>query len=185
MCNLFLQSKCAMGAAWCGKQSWRSVALIVKAKLSAASFLCFLLCSFDEMGKYDIPAELYFIMNKTGQKDVYYVGHSEGTTAGNAKTFTAQNHSWSYLVSRWGSPLNHLLFLFVGSQKTYKCLLSWDLKNMQKLSKTSFDYLNKQRNLIAHPDMVELVKRGIKVIITEYFRYWDWVFFLKSQQQEF
>ncbi|NXK02205.1 LICH hydrolase, partial [Herpetotheres cachinnans] len=38
--------------------------------------------SFDEMGKYDIPAELYFIMNTTGQKDVYYVGHSEGTTAG-------------------------------------------------------------------------------------------------------
>ncbi|NXT55583.1 LICH hydrolase, partial [Pluvianellus socialis] len=38
--------------------------------------------SFSEMGKYDIPAELYFIMNKTGQKDVYYVGHSEGSTAG-------------------------------------------------------------------------------------------------------
>uniref|UniRef100_A0A672TSF6 Lipase n=1 Tax=Strigops habroptila TaxID=2489341 RepID=A0A672TSF6_STRHB len=38
--------------------------------------------SFTEMGKYDIPAELYFIMNKTGQKDVYYVGHSEGTTSG-------------------------------------------------------------------------------------------------------
>ncbi|XP_009998402.1 PREDICTED: lysosomal acid lipase/cholesteryl ester hydrolase-like [Chaetura pelagica] len=38
--------------------------------------------SFDEMGKYDIPAELYFIMNKTGQKDVYYVGHSEGAAAG-------------------------------------------------------------------------------------------------------
>ncbi|XP_074963940.1 lysosomal acid lipase/cholesteryl ester hydrolase-like isoform X2 [Phalacrocorax aristotelis] len=38
--------------------------------------------SFDEMGKYDIPAELYFVMNKTGQKDVYYVGHSEGTTIG-------------------------------------------------------------------------------------------------------
>uniref|UniRef100_A0A8C3BW99 Partial AB-hydrolase lipase domain-containing protein n=1 Tax=Cairina moschata TaxID=8855 RepID=A0A8C3BW99_CAIMO len=38
--------------------------------------------SFDEMGKYDIPAELYFIMNKTEQKDVYYVGHSEGTASG-------------------------------------------------------------------------------------------------------
>ncbi|KFQ22750.1 Lipase member M, partial [Merops nubicus] len=37
--------------------------------------------SFDEMGKYDIPAELYFIMNKTGQKGVYYIGHSEGTAA--------------------------------------------------------------------------------------------------------
>ncbi|OXB74199.1 UNVERIFIED_CONTAM: hypothetical protein H355_014582 [Colinus virginianus] len=38
--------------------------------------------SFDEIGKYDLPAELYFIMNKTGQKSVYYVGHSEGSTAG-------------------------------------------------------------------------------------------------------
>ncbi|OXB74196.1 UNVERIFIED_CONTAM: hypothetical protein H355_014579 [Colinus virginianus] len=38
--------------------------------------------SFDEMGKYDIPAELYFIMNKTRQKDVFYIGHSEGTAAG-------------------------------------------------------------------------------------------------------
>ncbi|NXM71808.1 LICH hydrolase, partial [Serilophus lunatus] len=38
--------------------------------------------SFDEMGKYDIPAELYFIMNKTGQKNVYYIGHSEGTASG-------------------------------------------------------------------------------------------------------
>ncbi|XP_054238646.1 lysosomal acid lipase/cholesteryl ester hydrolase-like [Indicator indicator] len=38
--------------------------------------------SFDEIGKYDVPAELYFIMNKTGQKDVYYVGHSEASTAG-------------------------------------------------------------------------------------------------------
>ncbi|NXG23358.1 LIPM Lipase, partial [Grallaria varia] len=38
--------------------------------------------SFDEIGKYDIPAELYFTMNKTGQKDIYYIGHSEGTTAG-------------------------------------------------------------------------------------------------------
>ncbi|XP_061857031.1 lysosomal acid lipase/cholesteryl ester hydrolase [Colius striatus] len=38
--------------------------------------------SFHEIGKYDIPAELYFIMNKTGQKDVYYIGHSEGSTSG-------------------------------------------------------------------------------------------------------
>ncbi|KAK2523505.1 hypothetical protein Q9233_009845 [Columba guinea] len=38
--------------------------------------------SFDEIGKYDIPAELYFIMNKTGQKHVYYAGHSEASAAG-------------------------------------------------------------------------------------------------------
>uniref|UniRef100_A0A8D2PDM0 AB hydrolase-1 domain-containing protein n=1 Tax=Zosterops lateralis melanops TaxID=1220523 RepID=A0A8D2PDM0_ZOSLA len=38
--------------------------------------------SFDEIGKYDIPAELNFIMNKTGQKNVYYIGHSEGSAIG-------------------------------------------------------------------------------------------------------
>ncbi|KFV13967.1 Lysosomal acid lipase/cholesteryl ester hydrolase, partial [Tauraco erythrolophus] len=38
--------------------------------------------SFDEIGKYDVPAELYFIMNKTGQKDVYFVSHSEASAAG-------------------------------------------------------------------------------------------------------
>uniref|UniRef100_A0A672TRL4 Lipase n=1 Tax=Strigops habroptila TaxID=2489341 RepID=A0A672TRL4_STRHB len=38
--------------------------------------------SFDEIGKYDVRGELYFIMNKTGQKDVYFVGHSEAATAG-------------------------------------------------------------------------------------------------------
>ncbi|NWR42871.1 LICH hydrolase, partial [Regulus satrapa] len=45
--------------------------------------------SFDEIGKYDIPAELNFIMNKTGQKDLYYVGHSEGSTSGNLAGFIA------------------------------------------------------------------------------------------------
>ncbi|XP_048361776.1 putative lysosomal acid lipase/cholesteryl ester hydrolase [Sphaerodactylus townsendi] len=38
--------------------------------------------SFDEMAKYDIPASINFILDKTGQKHVYYVGHSQGTTLG-------------------------------------------------------------------------------------------------------
>ncbi|XP_025906891.1 lipase member M-like [Nothoprocta perdicaria] len=37
--------------------------------------------SFHEIGKYDLPAELYFTMNKTGQKQLYYIGHSEASTA--------------------------------------------------------------------------------------------------------
>lgn len=57
----------------------------------SASFFVFLPFSFDEIGKYDIPAELYFIMNKTGQKHVYYVGHSEASTAGNIRTAWVQN----------------------------------------------------------------------------------------------
>ncbi|XP_027795749.2 lysosomal acid lipase/cholesteryl ester hydrolase [Marmota flaviventris] len=38
--------------------------------------------SFDEMAKYDLPASINFILNKTGQENVYYVGHSQGTTIG-------------------------------------------------------------------------------------------------------
>ncbi|XP_036903193.1 lysosomal acid lipase/cholesteryl ester hydrolase [Sturnira hondurensis] len=38
--------------------------------------------SFDEMAMYDLPASIDFILNKTGQKQVYYVGHSQGTTIG-------------------------------------------------------------------------------------------------------
>ncbi|NWU96923.1 LICH hydrolase, partial [Upupa epops] len=36
--------------------------------------------SFDEMAKYDLPAVINFIENKTGQKQLYYIGHSQGTT---------------------------------------------------------------------------------------------------------
>ncbi|XP_064572470.1 lysosomal acid lipase/cholesteryl ester hydrolase [Zonotrichia leucophrys gambelii] len=36
--------------------------------------------SFDEMAKYDIPASVDFILKKTGQEQVFYIGHSQGTT---------------------------------------------------------------------------------------------------------
>uniref|UniRef100_A0A5F8GVV2 Lipase n=1 Tax=Monodelphis domestica TaxID=13616 RepID=A0A5F8GVV2_MONDO len=36
--------------------------------------------SFDEMAKYDLPAILNFIMKKTRREQLYYVGHSQGTT---------------------------------------------------------------------------------------------------------
>ncbi|XP_044276546.1 lysosomal acid lipase/cholesteryl ester hydrolase isoform X1 [Varanus komodoensis] len=36
--------------------------------------------SFDEMAKYDLPASINFVLNKTGQEQVFYVGHSQGTT---------------------------------------------------------------------------------------------------------
>ncbi|NWR47719.1 LICH hydrolase, partial [Regulus satrapa] len=38
--------------------------------------------SFDEMAKYDLPAMINFIEQKTGQKKLYYIGHSQGTTIG-------------------------------------------------------------------------------------------------------
>uniref|UniRef100_A0A098LWR3 Lipase n=1 Tax=Python regius TaxID=51751 RepID=A0A098LWR3_PYTRG len=36
--------------------------------------------SYDEMAMYDLPASINFILNKTGQEQLFYVGHSQGTT---------------------------------------------------------------------------------------------------------
>lgn len=36
--------------------------------------------SFQEMGRYDVPAFLKFIKAKTGVDKVPYIGHSEGTS---------------------------------------------------------------------------------------------------------
>uniref|UniRef100_G3SMN0 Lipase n=1 Tax=Loxodonta africana TaxID=9785 RepID=G3SMN0_LOXAF len=38
--------------------------------------------SFDEMARYDLPGIIDFIVNKTGQEKLYFVGHSLGTTIG-------------------------------------------------------------------------------------------------------
>ncbi|XP_048194702.1 lysosomal acid lipase/cholesteryl ester hydrolase-like [Perognathus longimembris pacificus] len=38
--------------------------------------------SFDEMAKYDLPASIDYILNKTGQEQLYYVGYSQGSTIG-------------------------------------------------------------------------------------------------------
>ena len=44
--------------------------------------LLFPSCSYDEMARFDLPAVINFILQKTGQKKIYYVGYSQGTTMG-------------------------------------------------------------------------------------------------------
>lgn len=36
--------------------------------------------SYDEMAKKDLPAVINFIVQKTGQEQLFYIGHSQGTT---------------------------------------------------------------------------------------------------------
>ncbi|XP_057591920.1 lipase member M isoform X2 [Hippopotamus amphibius kiboko] len=36
--------------------------------------------SYDEMARFDLPAVINFILQKTGQEKIYYVGYSQGTT---------------------------------------------------------------------------------------------------------
>ncbi|XP_061493673.1 putative lysosomal acid lipase/cholesteryl ester hydrolase [Rhineura floridana] len=40
----------------------------------------FWIFSYDEMAKYDLPASINFILNKTGQERIFYIGYSQGTT---------------------------------------------------------------------------------------------------------
>lgn len=42
-------------------------------------------CSFDEMARFDLPAVINFILQKTGQEKIYYIGYSQGTTMGRFK----------------------------------------------------------------------------------------------------
>ena len=44
--------------------------------------MLFLYCSFHEMAMYDLPAMINFVLRKTGQKQIYYVGYSQGATIG-------------------------------------------------------------------------------------------------------
>lgn len=39
-------------------------------------------CSYDEMARFDLPAVVDFILQKTGQENIYYAGYSQGTTMG-------------------------------------------------------------------------------------------------------
>lgn len=36
--------------------------------------------SWNEIGLYDLPANIDYILEQTGQEDLFYIGHSQGTT---------------------------------------------------------------------------------------------------------
>lgn len=49
-------------------------------------------CSFHEMAMYDLPACINYILQKTGQEQLYYVAYSQGTTAGTEEESRPGSH---------------------------------------------------------------------------------------------
>jgi pimeloyl-ACP methyl ester carboxylesterase len=41
--------------------------------------------SWSEMAKYDLPAMINYVLNETGQEQLYYIGHSQGSLIGFAE----------------------------------------------------------------------------------------------------
>jgi pimeloyl-ACP methyl ester carboxylesterase len=55
--------------------------------------------SYHEMGQYDLPAMINFIIKKTGREKISYIGHSQGT----AQLFSALTYNNDYFSSRINS----------------------------------------------------------------------------------
>ena len=78
----------------------------------------FYISSWDEMGKYDIPAMIDKILEKTGQEKIFYIGHSMGTTgfmamANDRPQYQEHIHMATFLapvafVEHMASPLRYL-----------------------------------------------------------------------------
>lgn len=99
--------------------------------------MLFLYCSFHEMAMYDLPAMINFVLRKTGQKQIYYVGYSQGATIG---VLERVGHHLS-LHSREGmahTTLKTIIFPYV-SRNSREVLSLWTAKqthegNVQKVS---------------------------------------------------
>uniref|UniRef100_A0A452IM37 Lipase n=1 Tax=Gopherus agassizii TaxID=38772 RepID=A0A452IM37_9SAUR len=101
--------------------------------------------SFHEMAMYDLPALVDFILQKTGQQNLYYVGYSQGCTIAFI-AFSAMPHlaqkikiffalAPAYTLTKSKAPLTQLIFLptdllkIVFGKKEF-CLLSARLKSL-------------------------------------------------------
>ena len=62
---------------WLGNNRGNKYSLGATKKMKNSKFWDF---SFQEMGKYDVPAIIKYIVEKTNQQKIVYIGHSQGTS---------------------------------------------------------------------------------------------------------
>ncbi|KAI6066625.1 Gastric triacylglycerol lipase [Aix galericulata] len=63
---------------------------------------------FDEMAKHDPPAIINISEQKTGQKQLYYIGHSQGTTIGKLEGIFQAAPSTAAFGHAWATPSQRL-----------------------------------------------------------------------------
>lgn len=59
------------------------------------SVCVYLPCSYDELALKDLPAVVDYVLKASGQEQLHYVGHSQGTTIGNPACARQNRSSWA------------------------------------------------------------------------------------------
>lgn len=65
-----------------------------------------------EMGFYDIPALIDYVLNSTGEEDLFYVGHSLGTTVYFIMTSDRPEYNEKIRLSIMLAPVIYLSHIF-------------------------------------------------------------------------
>lgn len=92
LCNsVWINFKCLPRFCWrvCHFMNFKSILSLSKIFLKIESQILFCDLSLDittffswhEIGVYDLPANIDYILNATGQNKLFFIGHSQGTTS--------------------------------------------------------------------------------------------------------
>jgi pimeloyl-ACP methyl ester carboxylesterase len=78
--------------------------------------------SFNEMGKYDVPTNIDFVLKQTGAEKLTYIGHSQGTTQ-----FWLSNILHDDIGSKIETMIGFAPVMFIGNQSSSAVDLCIDL----------------------------------------------------------
>ncbi|XP_048240638.1 lysosomal acid lipase/cholesteryl ester hydrolase-like [Haliotis rufescens] len=101
--------------------------------------------SWDEFAKYDFPAQLNFALKQSGQSDLYYVGHSQGTLQ--AFAALSQYPEMNKKVKK---------FFAMGPVVTVGNIIS-PLKYLSDISDSEIYKLFKHRDFLPHDEILQLL----------------------------
>ncbi|XP_046584376.1 lysosomal acid lipase/cholesteryl ester hydrolase-like [Haliotis rubra] len=112
---------------------------------------------YDEFAKYDFPAQLNFALKQSGQSDLYYVGHSQGTLQ--AFAALSQYPEMNKKVKK---------FFAMGPVITTGEILS-PIKYLADISDTFIYELFKHRDFLPHNEILQLL--ADTVCVDDYTRF--------------